>query len=195
MTQPTATNVMRVFERGGSSLELLPSDIGSPNPDEDPGRPNPKLSSRGYGTTTRTDPVYQGLQKTRLLDPTLNFLGTNDQPGDFRSSGCSGCHVVYANDRDPVHSAAFSKYGNMGETTTEDPTIPKNESGHPIKHEMTNGIPSSSCMVCHMHPGTSMILSYFGYTWWDNETDGEEMYKGAKKTFRGRGGEHPTAQS
>src|SRR5262249_24567578 len=183
MTQPTATNVFRVFERGGVGKigVLLPSDVGSPDPDEDPGRPNPKLSARGYGTGTRTDPVYQGLQKTRLLDPTLLMFGTNDQPGDFRSSGCSGCHVVYANDRDPVHSALFSKYGNMGESVTEDPTIPKNESGHPIKHQMTNGIRSSQCMICHMHPGTSMILSFFGFTWWDNETDGEEMYKGAHK--------------
>jgi hypothetical protein len=27
-----------------------------------------------------------------------------------------------------------------------------------------------------MHPGTSFANSYFGYTWWDNETHGEHMY-------------------
>jgi len=37
----------------------------------------------------RTDPVFLGLQKTRLLDPLLSFPGTNDQPGDYRASGCS----------------------------------------------------------------------------------------------------------
>ena len=31
-------------------------------------------------------------------------------------------------------------------------------------------------MVCHMHPGTNMVATYFGYTWWDNEIDGERMY-------------------
>ena len=31
-------------------------------------------------------------------------------------------------------------------------------------------------MVCHMHPGTNMVTTYFGYTWWDNEVDGERMY-------------------
>ena len=31
-------------------------------------------------------------------------------------------------------------------------------------------------MTCHMHPGTNMVTTYFGYTWWDNETDGEQMY-------------------
>jgi len=42
------------------------------------------LSNRGLGTATRTDPVFIGLAKTRLLDPTLNFLGTNDHAGDYR---------------------------------------------------------------------------------------------------------------
>ena len=75
-TQPG--NTLRVFERGDD-----------------------RLSNRGFGTLTRTDPVFQGLQRTRLLDPLLYFLGTNDQPGDYRSCGCTACHVVYANDRDP----------------------------------------------------------------------------------------------
>ena len=30
-------------------------------------------------------------------------------------------------------------------------------------------------MVCHMHPGTNMVATYYGYTWWDNEIDGEHM--------------------
>ena len=31
-------------------------------------------------------------------------------------------------------------------------------------------------MVCHIHPGTNMVATYFGYTWWDNEIDGDKMY-------------------
>jgi hypothetical protein len=27
-----------------------------------------------------------------------------------------------------------------------------------------------------MHPGTNMVSTYFGYIWWDNETDGDLMY-------------------
>jgi hypothetical protein len=151
ITQPG--NTLRVFERG-----------------ED------RLSLRGFGTLTRTDPVYQGMQRTRLVDPLLSFLGTNDHPGDYRSSGCTACHVVYANDRDPLHSGPYAAYGHLGTSATADPSIPKSESGHPIAHRLTRAIPTSQCVVCHVHPGSSYAVQYLGYTWWDNETDGEAMY-------------------
>ena len=93
-------NVLRVFERGGKRR----LEVGLPDRDEEPGKPDKGLSPRGFGTAQRTDPVYLGLQKTRLLDPTLNFLGTNDHPGDYRSSGCTACHVLYANDSSALHS-------------------------------------------------------------------------------------------
>ncbi|HEY6660933.1 MAG TPA: hypothetical protein VI031_07315 [Pyrinomonadaceae bacterium] len=165
-------NVLRVFERGGKRR----LDVGLPDKEEDPGKPDKGLSARGFGTAQRTDPVFLGIQKTRLMDPTLNFLGTNDHPGDYRSSGCSACHVIYANDRDPAHSAFYQQAGNLGHSQSVDANIPKSESGHPIRHQFTNQIPTSQCMVCHMHPGTNMVASYLGLTWWDNESDGAKMY-------------------
>ncbi len=165
-------NVLRVFERGGGPK----GEVGEPLRGDDAGKPDDKLSTRGFGTLLRTDPVFLGLQKTRLLDPLLSLPGTNDQPGDYRASGCTACHVVYANDRSAEHSAQFSSYGNRGYSATKDPTIPREESGHPIRHEFTRSIPSSQCMTCHVHPGTNMVTTYFGYTWWDNESDGGAMY-------------------
>ena len=84
--------------------------------------------------------------------------------------------MVYANDRSPVHSGRYAQYGNQGRSQQSDPTIPKDESGHPIRHEFTRAIPTSNCIVCHIHPGTNMVASYLGLTWWDNETDGHLMY-------------------
>ena len=165
-------NVLRVFERGG----MKKGEIGNPDREEEAGRPDDKLGERGFGTLLRTDPVFLGLQKTRLLDPLLSLPGTNDQPGDYRGSGCTSCHVVYANDRSPQHSGPYAPFGHLGESASSDPTIAKNESGHPIKHSFTRAIPSSQCMICHVHPGTNMETTYFGYTWWDNEADGESMY-------------------
>jgi len=165
-------NVLRVFERGGSKK----GELGNPTRQELPGKPDDKLSDRGLGTELRTDPVFLGLQKTRLLDPILSFPGTNDHPGDYRSSGCSACHVIYANDRDLAHSGPYAPFGHLGYSASADPTIPKNESGHPMKHAFTRAIPSSQCMICHVHPGTNMVATYFGLTWWDNEIDADKMY-------------------
>ncbi|MEE8046038.1 MAG: hypothetical protein V3T49_04285, partial [Dehalococcoidia bacterium] len=174
-------NILRSFERGGK-VQRLEVEVGLPNIFEEPGRPDMKLSDRGLGTQLATDPVFLGIQKTRLLDPLLSFMGTNDHPGDYRSSGCSACHVVYANDRSEVHSGAYADAGNMGWSQSADPTIPKDESGHPIRHEMTSSIPSSQCVVCHVHPGTSFANTYLGYTWWDNETHGELMYPKSQRS-------------
>ncbi|MFM8539092.1 MAG: hypothetical protein ACKOES_13660 [Planctomycetaceae bacterium] len=167
-------NILRIFERGGR----FRPEIGNPERLEENGRPRSRLAVRGLGTENRTDPVFVSLTKTRLLDPTLNFLGTNDQPGDYRSSGCTGCHVIYANDRSPVHSGPYHVYGNQGRSFSPDPTISKQESGHPIHHQFApgNGIPTSQCIVCHIHPGTTVMNSYVGYMWWDEETDAEHVY-------------------
>ncbi|MFN2622140.1 MAG: hypothetical protein ABR611_04770 [Chthoniobacterales bacterium] len=165
-------NILRIFEKGGDKQLTL----GIPTTEEPNGKPLRRLSERGLGTLNRTDPVFLGIQKTRLHDPMLQFLGSNDHPGDYRSSGCSACHVVYANDRSPTNSGYWSKYGHQGLTFTADKTIPRNERGHPVTHQFTRSIPSSQCMNCHMHQGNLFVNPYLGYTWWDDETDGEFMY-------------------
>ncbi len=177
-------DIFRVFERGGL---LIPSSFpetgtpptllpGQPPGFGEPGRPDTRQSSRGPGTGLRIAVPVLNLHKTRLNDPHLSFLGTNDQPGDFRSSGCSACHVVYANDREVFHSGPYAASGNRGTSRTADPTIPKREMGHPIRHEFTRAIPTSQCMVCHMHQPNVFLNSYLGYTMWDYETDGEFMW-------------------
>ncbi|MDE3098894.1 MAG: hypothetical protein KGJ88_05430 [Verrucomicrobiota bacterium] len=170
-------NILRIFERGG----VQPPALADPDPFEDPGKPAHALSDRGLGTLLRTDPVFLNLQKTRLNDPLLDFLGSNNHPGDYRSSGCSACHVVFANDRSPTDSGWYYKYGSQGLSFSGDKAIPKNERGHPIIHQFTRAIPSSQCMVCHMHQGNLFVNPYLGYTWWDEETDGEWMYPKQQK--------------
>ena len=130
-------NVLRIFERGRRD----PQEIGIPNPFEDPGKPKAGLSARGLGTRNRTDPVFVGLQKTRLFDPTLNFLGTNDHAGDYRSSGCTACHVIYANDRSKVNSGPYAVFGHQGPSFQGDPTIPRERAG-----------PSHQAQVRRDHP-------------------------------------------
>lgn len=175
-------DIFRVFERGGRNIVNLFPEIGLPDSLgqlqrlEEPGRPDLRQSNRGPGTGLRVAIPVLNLHKTRLNDPFLWFLGTNDQPGDYRSSGCAACHVIYANDRDPRHSGPYAKFGHEGKTYTKDPTIPKNEEGHPIAHTFTNAIPTSQCMPCHMHQPNIFLNSYLGYTMWDYESDAPAMW-------------------
>jgi len=166
----------RAFERGGISNNTVPPEIGNPRGDDEAGLPDIHLGNRGRGTGSRISPGIINLHKTRLNDPHLSFLGTNDHPGDYRSSGCSACHVVYANDRDPLHSGGYAAAGNIGTTQTNDPTIPKNERGHPIRHQFTRAVPTSQCMSCHMHQPNSFVNTYLGYTMWDYESDASLMF-------------------
>lgn len=199
-------DVFRVFERGGRNVNPQFAEIGLPNPTgsiqrlEEPGRPDLKQSNRGPGTGLRVAIPVLNIHKTRLNDPFTWFMGTNDQPGDYRHSGCAACHVVYANDREPRHSLIYAGYGRDGETQTVDPAIaekanPSNghgalkqpgeeghddghsdqdggkERGHPLRHVFTRSIPTSQCMNCHMHQPNIFLNSFLGYTMWDYESD------------------------
>ncbi|HEY8012035.1 MAG TPA: multiheme c-type cytochrome [Rudaea sp.] len=185
-TTPPA-DVFRVFERGGRNIGTVFPEIGLPDEAgliqrlEEPGRPDLKQSNRGPGTGQRVAIPVLNLVKTRLNDPFIWMPGTNDNPGDYRSSGCSACHVIYANDRDPYHSAIYAKFGNTGTSQQVDPTIPKNESGHPLKHEFTRQIPTSQCMICHMHQPNMFINTMLGYTMWDYESDAPSMWPAQQK--------------
>ena len=134
-------DVFRVFERGGRNIASQFPEVGIPNPTgliqrlEEPGRPDLKQSNRGPGTGLRVAIPVLNIHKTRLNDPFMWFMGTNDQPGDYRHSGCASCHVVYANDREPRHSLIYAKHGRDGQSATVDPTIASlYEGGHDESH-------------------------------------------------------------
>ena len=202
---PPADN-FRVFERGGRNINSQFPDIGDPNVTgsidrlEEPGRPDLKQSNRGPGTGLRVAIPVLNIHKTRLNDPFMWFMGTNDQPGDYRNSGCTGCHVIYANDREPRHSLTYAQYGRDGQTITVDPTIAGKrvlarpgqaadadangmvkESGHPLQHVFSRSIPTAQCMNCHMHQPNIFLNSYLGYTMWDYESDAPKMWPEKQK--------------
>ena len=178
-------DIFRVFERGGRNIGTQFPEIGLPNVQtqlgnisrlEEPGRPDIRQSNRGPGTGLRIAVPSINIHKSRLNDPFMWFMGTNDQPGDYRHSGCASCHVVYANDRDKDHSGPYAVFGNTGLTQTKDPTISKTERGHPLQHGFTRAIPTSQCMVCHMHQPNIFLNSMLGYTMWDYESDAPALW-------------------
>ena len=64
---------------------------------------------------------------------------------------------MYANDRDPLHSGPWAQYGHTGLSHTGDKTIPKDEKGHPIRHQFSRAVPTAQCMSCHMHQPNSFV--------------------------------------
>jgi hypothetical protein len=180
-------DVFRVFERGGRTIGTQFPEIGNPDSNgelellEEPGRPDIRQSNRGPGTGLRVSIPILNITKTRLNDPTTWFLGTNDNPGDYRNSGCASCHVVYANDRDVEEAGPYAAFGNRGTSVSLDPTIRKGETGHPLRHVMTTAIPTSQCMICHMHQPNLFLNSMLGYTMWDYETAAPQMWPKRQK--------------
>jgi hypothetical protein len=180
-------DVFRVFERGGRTINSQFPEIGNPNSTgelqklDEPGRPDLRQSNRGPATGLRVSIPILNITKTRLNDPTTWFLGTNDNPGDYRNSGCASCHVVYANDRDVQEGGPYAGFGNRGTSAGSDPTIRKGESGHPLMHRMTTAIPTSQCMICHMHQPNLFLNSMLGYTMWDYETAAPQMWPKRQK--------------
>ena len=157
----------------------LPNAAGQLQRLEEPGRPDIRQSNRGPGTGLRVAIPVLNIHKTRLNDPFTWFLGTNDQPGDYRIVGLRRLpHPVYANDREPRHSLDLCC--NMAVTARRrqvDPTIPTGEVGAPhSSHEFTSAIPTSQCMTCHMHQPNMFLNSYLGYTMWDYESDAPAMW-------------------
>ncbi len=101
--------IFRRLEEPGGPTSASPTAVPAPGS----GSPSPVLN----------------ITKTRLNDPFTWFMGTNDNPGDYRNSGCAACHVVYANNRDIEASGPYAKFGNRGTSASVDPTIPHDESG------------------------------------------------------------------
>ncbi len=82
-----------------------------------------------------------------------------DKRGDHRASGCSACHVLYSNE---------ARYeGN-------DPTIPKDAPGHPIRHEITLKIPAAQCTHCHTR-GKRIGTTFVGAFEYDYKSDNMGM--------------------
>ena len=191
MTQPG--NVLRIFERGGRR----PLEIGIPDPDEEPGRPKNRLSNRGLGTLNRTDPVFIGLQKTRLLDPTLQLHGHQRSsrrlplqrlhrlPRRLRQRSLAGALGPVRQGRQPRHEPDHRPDDPEGRVRAIRSSTCSRTS-----------IPTSQCMTCHMHPGHEHGRHLSGATWWDNETDGDKMYPTAgRKLIDARASRDREAQS
>lgn len=77
----------------------------------------------------------------------INDFGENKFQADYRSSGCTSCHMIYSDE---------------GVSKSKDPTINKDAAPHPVKHQLTSAIPTNQCMHCH-YRGARIGPSYLGF--------------------------------
>jgi len=73
-------------------------------------------------------------------------FGRNNDNRNYRSSGCTACHMLYGED---------------GLSHSNNPHVDPNEPGHPLRHELTTRIPTSQCEHCHFQ-GARIGLTYQG---------------------------------
>ncbi len=91
---------------------------------------------------------YQDLYLTKAcMRCHLWSFGDNKFPGDFRSSGCTACHMTYGND---------------GLSHSEDPVVTKGAPPHPQKHTLVKAAPTEQCLHCH-YRGGRIGPSFMGY--------------------------------
>ena len=76
----------------------------------------------------------------------LNDFGPNNAAGNYRSSGCTACHMLYSDD---------------GISASADPVISKDFPPHPRRHTLTSKITTEQCSRCHFQGGR-IGLAYQG---------------------------------
>ena len=99
-----------------------------------------------------------GFLKTKCLRCHLDAPGPH-RPGDYRSTGCSACHMIYTNDGISLsHDRAIQalqekeKSQNRFERKFANKSM-SNRRGYPLLHKFTTAIPSVQCEHCHNNNG------------------------------------------
>ena len=99
-----------------------------------------------------------GFLKTKCLRCHLDAPGPH-RPGDYRSTGCSACHMIYTNDGISLsHDRAIQalqekeKTQNRFERKFANKAM-SNRRGYPLLHKFTTAIPSVQCEHCHNNNG------------------------------------------
>jgi hypothetical protein len=117
---------------------------------------NALTEARVAGDEDEVGPYLDLALTKECADCHLWSFGPNDFAGNYRSSGCSACHVVYAND---------------GLSASADPTGDPEALPRPLRHQLTRAIPSEQCTHCH-YRGGRVGLSFQGYR--DRGPDGTD---------------------
>ena len=138
-------------------------------------------TQRPYGTFTEQDLLQETINKL-CGNCHLNNNGANSAYGNFRSSGCTACHMPY---------------DYSGQSQSGDPLVPKDEPRypaayqeiqyperpHPIRHQLQRVMAAKDCEACHTGSNRT-VYQYMGIRTDDNRDLTRARAAGANIDFR-----------
>lgn len=105
------------------------------------------LEPRVTADETEIGPYQELYLSKECVSCHLWSFGDSPFPGNYRSSGCSACHMLYGED---------------GLSRSADPVLAPGALPRPLRHQLTAAIPTQQCVTCHYRGGRSG-LSFQGY--------------------------------
>ena len=114
-------------------------------PENHPVKPGTTDKLMPFPTYATTKNVLVDLMRKECMQCHLWTEGVK-RKADYRGTGCVACHMTY-------DAEGLSQSG--------DPTIPKQQHGHAMKHVLTRQVPISTCATCHAG-GNRIGLAFTG---------------------------------
>ncbi len=110
--------------------------------------------------------VSDGKTSLAAVPPEINRRGDLDLASSQFQKFCAACHLWNSRYRKKMGRmegcpACHAPYGKEGHYVGCDPTVKRDEVGHPATHTITNKIPDDRCRACH-NRSARVGLSYHG---------------------------------
>jgi hypothetical protein len=115
--------------------------------------------------------VTDGRATLEQIPPEISADGSFDLASSHFRKFCASCHLWRADPSDKMGRlagcpACHAPYAKDGRYAGGDPTIKRDEAGHPSSHTITNRIPDERCRACH-NRSARVGLNYHGEMEWN----------------------------
>lgn len=111
-------------------------------------------------------PISDGQTSLHAVGPELMADGRFNLSASHFRKFCAACHLWGSQPREAMGRlegcpACHAPYGDDGRYQGSDPTVKRDEIGHPATHSLTHRIPDDRCRACHNRSGR-IGLNYHG---------------------------------
>lgn len=166
----TANGIKAITRYAWGAKIFLPASLAEPAEKETDRSNNPESEDQTEKLQSLLDLASRPKPGTKLLVD--DFLEKKclrchvqspapHRPGDYRSTGCAACHMIYANDGISLsRDRAIQRTQKVDAKKNPDKfkqkfaaNSLKNKRGYPVLHKFTVAVPSVQCEHCHNNNG------------------------------------------